>query len=190
MKRVYVWPSAILGIALLSACDGGGGGDAGSSNFACTAIEGAYSSVCTSCSTVQNSAALGDGDINSAATFRTYNSGSVPNSGQITMRIDRAAEGAFAAGATPGFAIQLPVATGVSYTLTPSTRLNGAVVQTGDPVTITGNTDGEFRYIGIDALSDFDGIQVVLQYSEPVGATEDIHQFMLFEACADGELRS
>lgn len=189
MKRTYAWPSAILGIVLLSACDGGGGGD-GSGNFACTAIKGAYSSVCTTCSTVQNSAALGDGDINSAATYRTYTSGNVPNSGQITMRIDRAAEGAFSAGATPGVAIQLPVATGVSYTLTPSTRLNGAVVQTGDPVTITGNTDGEFRYIGINALSDFDGIQVVLQYNEPVGATEDIHQFRLFEACADGELRS
>lgn len=189
MERVHTWPSAILGIFVLSACDGGGGGDAGSSAFACTAIRGAYTSVCTTCSTVQNSAALGDGDINSAATYRTYSSGNVPNSGQITMIIDRTAEGTFAAGATPGFAIQLPVATGVSYTLTPSTRLNEAVVQTGDPVTITGNTDGDFLYIGIDALSYFDGIQVVLQYNEPVGATEDIHQFRLFEACADGGLR-
>lgn len=190
MKRVHAGPSAILGLVLLSACDGGGGGDAGSSAFACTAINGTFSSVCTTCSTIQNSAALGDGDINSAATYKTYSSGSVPNSGQITMIVDRTAEGAFSAGATAGFAIRLPVATGVSYTLTPSTRLNDAVVQTGDPVTITGNTDGEFRYIGIDALSDFDGIQMVLQHNEPVGATEDIHQFRLFEACADGELRS
>ena len=178
----------ILGSLLLSACDGGDS-TAGSSNFVCSAVEGVVQHPCASCSNVQNSDALGDGDINSAATYETYHAGNLPNSGQITFIVDKTGDGTYPAGGAAGIALQLPRATGVSYTLTPSIRLNGAPTQTGDPVTISGNTDGEFHYVGLGALSDFDGVQMNLQYSEPVGATEEVHRFRLFEACADGSLR-
>lgn len=180
---------AITTAASLTVACSGGGGSPSVSAFNCDPIVGSVSTPCTTCANVQNPSAMGDGDLGSSATYETYRSNNFPNNGQITFIVDRSSGANTPSGTSPGFAIQLPHATGISYTMTPAIRLNGAVVQTGDPVSVSGNTSGEFRYIGLEALAQFDGVQMNLQYSQPVGATEDNHQMSVLEACGDGALR-
>lgn len=189
MKRLFAFFVAAISTTVIAACGGGSGDNPSISAFNCNALVGEVSSNCTTCANVQNRAAIGDGDLGSSATFETFRSSNIPNNGQITFVVDRTSGSNVPSGSTPGFAIRLPNATGISYTLTPSIRLNGAVTQTGDPVSVTGNTSGEFRYIDVEALAAFNGVQMNLQYNEPVGATEDRHDVSIFEACADGALR-
>lgn len=193
-----------LAVSLLPACKGGGGGGGSvdtvpgaEAAFTCSYLGGdatTLSSLCVNCphNAYADARAAIDLDLDTAASMTLYNpNDSAAQQGTLSLRATAPDGVVFAAGSTPGVALQLPVGSNVSYSATVVTYLDSVQRETylAEPGH-AGASNGELAYFGFPAgaatTMAFDAVELIVNESAP-GLEQ--HVFKPIEFCSDGALK-